>query len=135
VNSYEVLNTENGLRFLAAQLNLTQHVIEEIIKPKVIIVKNKESSAYWGKLSSKGIIWMGYEFDYIRNLPFGELYKIIGLSNSTDRIAPEIKETNLKGSYIIFSKHINQYTKREERPTAIQVFNLLNEYNENKSSQ
>ena len=129
----EILKSEKGLSFLAAQLNITQHVIEDVIKPKIILVKNKESAAYWGKLSDKGIIWMGYEFEYIRNLSFGEVFKIRGLCSSTERIAPEIKETNLKDSIIIFSKHINQYTKRDERPTANQINDLLIEYFKNKS--
>ncbi len=129
----EIIKSTNGLSFLGAQLNLTQHVIENIIKPKVILVKNKESAAYWGKLSDKGIIWMGYEFEFLRNLPFGEVFKIIGLCKSNERIAPEIKETNLKSSIIIFSKHINQYTKKEERPTPLCLLDLLNEYEENNS--
>lgn len=130
---HEIIKSPIGLNFLAAQLNITQHVIENKIKPKLILVKNKESAAYWGILSEKGIIWMGYEFEFLRSLPFGEIFKISGLSKSNERIAPEIKETNLKNSIIIFSKHINQYTKKEERPTALQLLDLLNEYKQNNS--
>ncbi len=118
-----ILANTGGLTFVAEQLNLTQHIIEEIIKPKVIIVKNKESAAYWGKYADKGILWMGYELEFLENTAFGELYKIKGLINSTERISPEIEKTNIENSLILFTVHINQYTKKEKRPTP----NFINE--------
>ncbi|MEZ4918463.1 MAG: hypothetical protein R2792_05095 [Saprospiraceae bacterium] len=124
-----ILKRPKGIEFLMDQLIVTQKLIEEIIKPKVIIVKNKESAAYWGKLSDKGIIWMGYKIVHEETLNCGELYKIAGLIDSPDRIARDIKITNLKNSFILFSVHINQYTKREKRPTAVIVNDLLNRFN------
>lgn len=120
-----ILSNPAGLSFVAEQLNLTQHIIEDVIKPKVIIVKNKESAAYWGKYADKGIVWMGYELEFIENTAFGELYKIKGLINSTQRISPEIKQTNIENSLILFTVHINQYTKREKRPTPSFINELL----------
>lgn len=122
-----ILSNSAGLTFIAEQLNLTQHIIEDIIKPKVIIVKNKESAGYWGKLADKGILWMGYELEFVENTTFGELYKIKGLINSSERIAPEIKETNLENTLILFTVHINQYTKKEKRPTPSFINELLKE--------
>ena len=123
-----ILKSPTGVRFLVDQLKITQYVIEEIIKPKVIVVKNKESAAYWGKLAEQGIVWMGYQLDYIQSLVCGEIYKISGLLNSKERIAPELNDTNLKGSFILFSQHINQYTKTEKRPTAVLLNKLLEKY-------
>ena len=121
----QLLTTENGIRFVVDQLNLTQHIIEDIIQPQVIVVKNKESWAYWGKLFEQfGWVWMGYKFEFIQNIECGELFKIIGLIDSDDRIAPEIKETNLIGSVVLFTQHINQYTPREKRPTARQLLDI-----------
>lgn len=120
-----ILSNSAGFTFIAEQLNLTQHIIEDIIKPKVIIVKNKESSGYWGKLADKGILWMGYELEFVENTTFGELYKIKGLINSAERIAPEINKTNLENSLILFTVHINQYTKKEKRPTPSFINELL----------
>lgn len=120
-----ILSNSAGLSFVAEQLNLTQHIIEDVIKPKVIIVKNKESAAYWGKYADKGIIWMGYELEFLEDTFFGELYKIKGLINSTQRISPEIKQTNIENSLILFTVHINQYTKREKRPTPSFINQLL----------
>src|SRR5690606_30886704 len=100
-------------------------LIEDIIKPKIIIVKNKESAAYWGKYAEKGIIWMGYELEFLEITQFGELYKIVGLLDSTKRIAPKTKQTNIENSLILFTVHINQYTKKEKRPTPKFINDLL----------
>ena len=61
---------------------------------------------------------MGYKFEFVQNMVCGELYKIVGLLDSPERIAPEIAKTNLEGSYVLFTQHINQYTAVEKRPTA-----------------
>jgi|SRR5690606_11104328 len=121
----EILPNQNGIQFVADQINLTQHIVEEIIKPKVIIVKNKESSVYWGKLADKGIIWMGYDLEFIENTIIGELFRIKGLISSQERIAPEINSTNLKDTLVLFTEHITQYTKKEKRPTAKFIESLL----------
>ena len=36
----KILNSPNGIRFVIDQLNLTMHIIEEIVKPKLLIIKN-----------------------------------------------------------------------------------------------
>lgn len=125
-----ILKTPNGIRFVIDQLNLTQHIIEDVVKPKVIIVKNKESAAYWGKCSKdKGIIWMGYELEPLESLVCGELFRITGLLDSTERTAPEITNTNLKNTLILFTVHINQFTKKEKKPTVQLIKSLLDRYN------
>ena len=60
---------------------------------------------------------MGYQFEHIQDMVCGELCRISGLIDSKERIAPEFKETNLVGSFVLFTKHINQYTAVNERPT------------------
>lgn len=124
----EIIPNPAGIPFLVDQLNLTQHIIEDVIQPKVIIVANKESSAYWGKLADEGIIWMGYDLRLVKHMQAGDLYQVTGLLNSSQRIAPEIKETNIKDSLILFSQHINQFTPSEQRPTARTVKTLLDFY-------
>lgn len=121
----QILPAANGIRFVAEQLALTQHIIENIIQPKVIVVKNKESWAYWGKLYEQfGWVWMGYKFEFIQNMECGELFRITGLIDSNERISQDITETNLKGTFVLFSQHINQYTAKEKRPTAKQLFSI-----------
>jgi hypothetical protein len=68
---------------------------------------------------------MGYEFEEIEDYACGKLCRIKGLLPK-DRIAPEIKETCLIGTYVLFAKHINQYTPRNVRPTAQLLNELLN---------
>lgn len=122
----ELLSQPEGIRFIVDQLNLTMHTIEEVIQPKLIIVKNKESAAYFGKeAEERGWIWMGYALEQVCNTYCGELYKITGLIDSHERIAPEITQTALVGTLVLFTRHINQYTKRELRPTAEFLNRLL----------
>jgi len=123
-----ILKCAEGVQFLVDQLKISQRVIEQIIRPKVILVKNMESAVYWGKYCDNGIIWMGYQLEKINTLNCGELFKISGLKESSERISPEITETNLMGSLILFTGHINQYTKREKRPTAKLIDDLLKMY-------
>ena len=124
----KILKKAEGISFVADELNLTQHLIEDVIKPKLILVKNKESWAYWGKLQNEGFMWMGYNLEKVRDYSCGELCRITGLQDSDERTAPEItnENTSLKGTYVLFSRHINQFTKREERPTAIILNDILN---------
>lgn len=124
----DILKRNCGISFIIDQLRLTQKTIEEIIQPKVIIVKNKESAAYWGRFADKGLIWMGYQLEKIELFECGELYSINGLIDSPERINKEFSKTNLKDSLILFSQHINQYTKREKRPTATFINSLLESY-------
>lgn len=130
--SKEVLPSNGGIQFAVEQINLTQHIVEYIIKPKLIVVKNKEAWAYWGKLfESEKVVWMGYGFDFVQNMDCGELWKISGLLDSNERIAPEIKETNLKNSYILFSK-FSRFEKLEERPTPAILKTILDCYDAEK---
>lgn len=124
----EILKRNCGISFIIDQLRVTQKTIEEIIQPKVIIIKNKESAAYWGKFADKGLTWMGYQLEKIELFECGELYRINGFIDSPERINKEFSKTNLKNSIILFSQHINQYTKREKRPTATFINSLLESY-------
>lgn len=129
----KILGSPNGIRFVVDQLNLTMHVIEDIVKPKLLIIKNKESWAYFGKLfDEKGWVWMGYKFEHIQDMTCGELCRISGLIDSKERIAPEFQETNLVGSFVLFTKHINQYTAVNERPTPKILKSILDWFDNEK---
>lgn len=119
-----ILKHKDGLQFLVRQLRVTQQLMEEVIRPKVIIIKNKESYAYWGKLSDKGYIWMGYEFESIGNCSCGEICRITGFIESNERILPELVQSNLVGSIVLFSKY-NRYLKKEEKVTVEIIRQLL----------
>jgi len=125
----EILPNALGLSFIYDQLNLTQKIIENIIKPKVIIVKNKESGVYWGKLANKSIFWMGYKLYFLENTIYGELYRINGIIETKERICPEITNSNLEDALILFSVHINHFTPKEKRPTSKFINGLLERVN------
>lgn len=126
----KILSHPNGIRFLVDQLNLTMHIIEDVVKPKLLVIKNKDSWAYFGRLfEDKGWVWMGYQFEHIQNMACGELCRIKGLLNSKERIAPEILQTNLVGSFALFTNHINQYTSLKERPNSKILKSILDLYN------
>ncbi|HEY4539124.1 MAG TPA: hypothetical protein VIG94_03815 [Faecalibacter sp.] len=112
-----ILRNSKGLDFIIDQIKLTQEIIESIIKPKLIIVKNKESAAYWGKFAEKGIIWMGYKLELLQKYESGELYKICGLIESKERVYQELKKTNLENSLIFFTQHF-QYAPKNKKPNA-----------------
>lgn len=120
-----ILKSVVGVKFLVDQLRVTQHIIENIITPKLIIIKNRESAYYWGKYATDGYIWMGYDFNFLKSTSFGELHEITGLIDPSERIAPDIRETALIGTKVLFTHHISQYTKREKRPSPQFINDLL----------
>lgn len=120
----EILNIPQGLDFVIDQIELTQQIVETIIKPKLIIVKNKESAAYWGKYANDGLIWMGYDLELIKTLESGDLYRIKGFHNSSERVNKEIKTTNLKNSLIFFTQHF-QYAPKNKKPNASLILEFL----------
>lgn len=104
--------------FVVDQTNLTMHILEDTIRPKLIILRNGEAAAYFGRFfEEEGWVWMGYRFQHIANTKFGELCRISGLIDSKERIAPEFKSTNLFGTYVLITKDVNQFDTPEERPT------------------
>jgi hypothetical protein len=91
------------LDFAIDQLKLTQHTIEEVIRPKVIVIANKESSAYWGK--DEKYVGMGYTFAKVEHPYHKDMYEITGFRPSPGRVAPELTDTHLKGTRVVFSKY------------------------------
>jgi hypothetical protein len=129
----QLLPNTDGIKFLVKQLNLMQHIIEEIVVPKLIIVVNQEASAYWGKCyDEKGWVWMGYKFQFIQKKSCGELYKITGLIDSEERIAPEFKTTNLENSYVLFTQTVGQEKSPSELPSPAVIKTLLDCYDAEK---
>lgn len=122
----EILPKPEGIQFLVEQLNLTQHIIEDVVRPKIIVVANKESAAYWGKLAEHGAVWMGYDLHFVERMKTGDLYRVAGLLDSDARVGPEFQNTKIKDSLILFSWHVNRYTPSEKRPTVQTVQAMLN---------
>lgn len=89
---------EKNYEFRASIVSITQREIETYIKPVLIIVANKKSSYYWGR--NEDATWMGYDMERIREDM--ELYQIKGFKDRPDRLNPNLKESSLRGSLILF---------------------------------
>lgn len=115
-NEFEKLIKEN-IEFMAETLRITQNEIERLA-PKLIIIANKRSLAFWG--ANNDCVWMGYQFEDIKEnlLPDKEITikKIVGMRNDSKQLLP-LNKTNLKGCYIIFyglydERHIKKHPKK-----------------------
>ncbi len=113
------LNNELGVSFLAEHLAFTQELIENIILPKLIIVKNKGSWFFWGKDAKQNPnwtnVWMGYDLELIEKVPSGEICRVKGLIEDNQRVNNSIIQTNLIDTIILFTNHF-QYCKKENKP-------------------
>lgn len=121
----EFLPIPTGTAFLVDQLKLTQEIVESLC-PRVIVVKNKRSAAFWGKNADKGEIWMGYDLQFCETSQYGDICRIAGLIDSPERIHSDIRKTNLTGTIVLISHHITRYTPCDKRVTPEFINSLLN---------
>lgn len=123
--SYREIDQEKGIKEIVAnpkligyvveQIIATQSVIEDIIKPKLIFIKNQAAWAFFGKL--KEFTWMGYNLSPIGNINGFEICEIVGFTNAKDRMAQDFRATtNLIGTKVIFANEIdlNKYPTPQE---------------------
>ena len=118
-------------KFVIEHIQLAQR-IAEFVKPQLIIIKNKETWAYFGKYFSNdycgegatGWKWMNYMYSPVEKELRGgaEVRKIEGIHPGN---VSGLTSTNLVGTKVLFMKHICQYTKREDRPTPEMIADLL----------
>lgn len=116
----DIIQNPRTFNYVVDQVTVTQNIIEDIIKPKVIIVLNKEVEAFFGHV--KRLTWMGYTFRTVGNINGLEVLEITGFSDARDRLAQDTRhQTNLIGTKIIFTS-ISEYKKY---PKAEQLRQLL----------
>ncbi|OFY39341.1 MAG: hypothetical protein A2X18_07245 [Bacteroidetes bacterium GWF2_40_14] len=126
------LNDPIGLDFIAEHLAITQHIIEQL-NPYIIIVANKGSWKFWGKIADKDKngefynIWMGYKYEPVDDELFSvnfsnksrnyEICKISGLKDEKEggnqRVSKDITETNLVGTIVVFT-YMSGYLDRKQ---------------------
>lgn len=97
---------------MARILEVTQNEIEKI-KPKLIIIANYSSGAYWG--IDKNCCWMGYRFNRI--MPEGldefEVFKVEkSMRSDEDRINKKLETTQLDGCLVVRYHHKSQDGKK-----------------------
>ncbi|WP_302814424.1 hypothetical protein [Leyella stercorea] len=106
-------------------------VVEEYIRPNLIIYTNKSTRYLWG--TDELHPWMGYKLLPIKTgerlSVKGNLYRIIGRQDSAACIYPEDihNKCNLVGCYL-FITNFYQYAKKEAKLTADDVKALWNVY-------
>lgn len=107
-----------SLEFFSANLALNQLFIEQVIRPRLVIVKNTDSWRFWGKEATPDDnIWMGYRFESLEQLPCGELCRVTGLVEHPDRVSyRSLLETNLRGTLVLFTCDLTRVSA-DKRPT------------------
>ena len=115
---WKFCNDPKGLELVAGNLRLSQLFIEQVVRPRLIMVKNKGSWCFWGKeAKADENIWMGYRFEHLESLPCGDFCRITGLIDHPDRVNHDcLLETNLKGTLVLFTSHF-QYQASDKLPT------------------
>lgn len=114
VGEKEIVYNTQLFGYVVEQVSLIQNVIEEVIKPRLIIVKNKGAWVYFGL--NPQFVWMGYQYQFVEEIACGKVYKITGFQASSDRINNNRPTSNIVGSYVIFTEHTNvaNYPKPED---------------------
>ena len=118
-------------KFVIEHILLAQRIAESV-KPQLIIVKNKEAWAYFGKYflndycgeGATGWRWMNYMYSPVKKVLPGdaEVRIIEGIRSGN---VSGLTSTNLVGTKVLFVKHLNQYTEIEDRPTPEMIADLL----------
>ena len=101
--------------YVAAQVALTQDVIEDVIRPKLIVILDQDIWAFFGKV--KGLTWMGYSFKSLGDINGYELCEITGFTKAKDRISQDSRlATSLVGTKVLFTdgQHVSKFPKPEE---------------------
>ena len=83
---WKFCNDPKGLELVAENLRLSQLFIEQVVRPRLIMVKNRGSWCFWGKeAKADENIWMGYRFEHLESLPCGDLCRIPGMIDHPGR--------------------------------------------------
>lgn len=96
-------NHIDGIIFLQDQLKITQKLIENVIKPKVIIASSWEVMLFLGlfRLESP-FCWLGYDLELIKHTKSGyRVYEIKGIVDDLALSDEFMKNTNLIGTRVV----------------------------------
>lgn len=116
-------------------LEITQHEIETIIKPKLIVVLNRSASYYWGL--NDDALWMGYNFQRseFKDIRGNHIYKIIGFKPSCgqniriniDRFSEGFSQLIANKTHVLFYRQIKASYGRQYTIESIITPNELEE--------
>ena len=120
------------LCFLAKHLLLTQQLIENVIRPKLIVVTDKAAWAYWGFLPEYS--WMGYDCKVLREIKKNViLTEVQGLREDEFAIQHAVtppeehyaRKDALKGTRILFAPYQGDRCPRDQRLTPDEIQQIL----------
>lgn len=99
----QFLDHIDGIIFLEDQLKITQQLIENVIKPKVIIAGSWEVMLFLGLFGTTAYsCWLGYDLELIKYTKSGyRVYEIKGIANDAALSDEFVKNTNLIGTRVI----------------------------------
>ena len=118
--------------FQVKVLEITQTIIEEYIRPMLVIAANAKAAYYWGL--KKDVTWLGYDLIKVNNVPEClrntkiQLYRINptnGFRNDSDRVGQDKYHiSNIKGAYFISyamydNRHYSRYPERILTPEIV----------------
>lgn len=113
----QLVNDVNGIIFLEDQLAITQKLIENRIKPKVIVLSDWQVSFFMGLLGSKGeFTWLGYDLELIEYT--GSEHPVYQIKGIVDDIALPMqfrRKTNLVGTYVICYPYVETGILKENQ--------------------
>lgn len=93
----------DGIIFLQDQLKITQQLIENVIKPKVIIAGSWEVMLFLGLFGLETpFCWLGYDLELIKHTKSGyRVYEIKGITDDVAFSDEFAKKTHLIGTHVI----------------------------------
>lgn len=99
----QLLDILDGRMFLIDQLEISQRILEEVVKPKVIVLNSYDVALFMGFYGQDAdSSWLGYKFQEIESTSSGHfVYKITGIVEDPVCGKEYIGNTNLMGTYVI----------------------------------
>lgn len=120
----------DGILFLEDQLQISQEVIEKIIKPKVILATCWEVLLLLGLFQESNYTnWLGYDLKMVGYTSTNQrIYRIQGVVDDPCTSDIFLKHTNLIGTYVICYSELSINNKSEEYNTLAikEIHNLIN---------
>ena len=112
-----LIDDVNGLLFLEDQLAVTQQLIEEVIKPKIIVLSHWRAAIFMGVLGKKGdFTWLGYDLELVEYT--GSEHPVYQIKGIVDDIALPMEfahNTNLVGTYVICYPYVETGHLRDDQ--------------------
>ena len=120
----------DGIIFMQDQLKISQQLIENVIKPKVIIASSWEVMLFLGLFGLETpFCWLGYDLELIKHTKSGyRVYEIKGILDDYALADEFVKKTNLIGTRVICYPDLskNKTQPQEHKLSTREIYNEAN---------